>query len=314
MTSCVKYKNTMMYFYHFDQYKSEFKNWSSVKYFYSRPQLKRTLHQQSPIDPRIISRPMSDTYPLSALHLACLRDDAETVRRMLASGASFDSVSVHGSMPLHAASRSGTAVMELLLERRANVHCTDNNGLTALHTAAFDNNSEALQMLLAEGADMSARSTHLGSTALHVACKCGRSDAALTLLQQGADCLSIGHRGNSPLHYATAKGSKAIITLLVEYGADVFVVNSDGDTAENIAVKNGFPEATAVLQRFSAQARQETRDRREAFVMGIEERLGAQSWVSCLQEDLVYTILGRIDAVNPNAWSTLRPLIADAIA
>ena len=235
---------------------------------------------------------MSADYPLSTLQIACLRDDAVTVHRMLASGALFDSRSVHGSRPLHAASRSGTAAMQMLVARGANVRATDDNGLTAIHTAAFANNSEGVQMLLAKGADMSARSAHLDSTALHDACKSGSKSAAMTLLQHGANCLSIGHSGMSPIHYNTVHGHVALSVLLVQHCADVLAVDADGQTAEGIAVRNGFRETTALLQRFfSAQATQATLARREAFSTGNGPRLGEMSVVFLLEPGVVDAIL-----------------------
>ena len=85
-------------------------------------------------------------------------------------------------MPLHGASRTGTAVMHILISRGANVNATDDNGLTASHTAAYAGNNLGIELLLANGTDLLAR-TKLGRSAMDLAAMRGHETTALTLIK-----------------------------------------------------------------------------------------------------------------------------------
>jgi len=60
------------------------------------------------------------------------------------------------------------------------------NGTTALHLAALEGHTEALQALLKHGADTTAKGYN-GNTALHYAALGGRTEALQALLEHGAD-------------------------------------------------------------------------------------------------------------------------------
>ena len=218
--------------------------------------------------------------------MACLRNDAATVQRKLATRSLHDTRGVHGSMPLHAASRKGVAVMEILIARGANVHSTDDNGLTALYCAAFGNNGAGINLLLENGADASARTKWLGSTALDIACRGGSQDSANSLIQWGAHCTSFGHGVMTPLHHAAKCGHLAVVQLLTDAGSDVFAVNEYGESPEQIAAANQCPETAAFLQQIAAR-----QEKYWAFAMGNQPRLGENSMV-CQLDAGVVTMIG----------------------
>jgi len=105
-------------------------------------------------------------------------------------------------------------------------------GMTALHYAAYENNPEAVKVLIAGGAKVDARDVEDfprggGGTPLFFALRSGCYEASLALLQAGADVnhaatvgppitnmLSVGHEG---LH----DNSDEMLALVLRYGADV---------------------------------------------------------------------------------------------
>ena len=73
-------------------------------------------------------------------------------------------------------------------------------GSSPLHWAAYAGSAEAIDMLIAVGAQPSTTNTVDGSQPLHLAARYGRPAAARALLYHGADVNAINNYGNTPLH------------------------------------------------------------------------------------------------------------------
>ncbi len=105
----------------------------------------------------------------------------------------------------------------------------EDTGVTPLHAAAMDGNQAEAERLLAEGADVNAR-TKLefgGMTPLVKAAIKGHETIVDFLLNNGADIEAGDGRGMTPLMYAISNRQNGIITLLIKRGADVNAIANE---------------------------------------------------------------------------------------
>ena len=92
----------------------------------------------------------------------------------------------------------------------------DADGQPPLHVAARHGRAECSKILIANGAQVSARSRDgLQETALHVAARCGHAAVALLLAQHGGRLQERDARGDSALHAAVAARQAAVLTVLL---------------------------------------------------------------------------------------------------
>ncbi|MDG1436869.1 MAG: ankyrin repeat domain-containing protein [Rickettsiaceae bacterium] len=133
------------------------------------------------------------------------------------------------SLLCYVASLGNTEAIKLLLEQGAEVGAKNNQGDTPLHIAALSGHTEAIKLLLERGTELGAK-TNQGFTPLHIAAQNGHTEAIKLLLEQGAE---VGEKtqGFTPLHIAAYNGHTEAIKLLLEQGAEVGVVDIFRKTA-----------------------------------------------------------------------------------
>ena len=119
---------------------------------------------------------------------ATKKGDIETVKRLLDSGASANTVDNkhHASLLMWAAHEGHTDMIELLIESGADINANAPNGETALWFAAQKGQLEALKMLVHYNADINVTGWE-GATALEVARKNGHQKIVDYLTDAGAD-------------------------------------------------------------------------------------------------------------------------------
>ncbi len=123
-----------------------------------------------------------DRFSHTPIYLACREGQVETVKDLLSRSADPRRQNATGSTPLHAAAGSNhaSAVIQLLLQARADAAVVDGFANTALHIAARQGDADAAQLLAAEGVDP--RTPNLfGSSALDLAA----SPAARAAMSEG---------------------------------------------------------------------------------------------------------------------------------
>ncbi len=121
---------------------------------------------------------------------------------------------------VYSALNGNTGRMKLLLALGADVNeleCPTALCFTPLVAAAAANQSEAVQMLIANGADVN-KKLKRGQTALMIASFHGDTEMVRLLISSGAD-VNADYEGNTALSWAKQNGHEDTAKLLIEAGA-----------------------------------------------------------------------------------------------
>src|SRR6185503_11045862 len=112
---------------------------------------------------------------------AVKKGDVAAVRSLLREGADPNSASGDGLTPLHVAAQEGnTQIARMLINAKASVGArTRIGGYTPLHLAAGGAHTDIVNALLAAGADPAAVTTTSGVTPLHLAAAAVNGEAAV---------------------------------------------------------------------------------------------------------------------------------------
>nr|XP_020476967.1 ankyrin repeat domain-containing protein 50-like [Monopterus albus]XP_020476968.1 ankyrin repeat domain-containing protein 50-like [Monopterus albus]XP_020476969.1 ankyrin repeat domain-containing protein 50-like [Monopterus albus]XP_020476970.1 ankyrin repeat domain-containing protein 50-like [Monopterus albus]XP_020476971.1 ankyrin repeat domain-containing protein 50-like [Monopterus albus] len=149
-----------------------------------------------------------------------------------------------GQTPLTLASRQGHVnMLSVLLEWAQSkepekavqmMEHVDNEGWTALRSAAWGGHSEAVRLLLDAGADVDGCDSE-GRTALRAAAWGGHEEIVLTLLDYGAQVDKADSKGRTPLIAAAYMGHHEAVEILLDHNAEVNLADGDGRTALSVA-------------------------------------------------------------------------------
>jgi len=126
-----------------------------------------------------------------------------------------------------AAGEGYAAVVEILINAKANVHSPNNAGRTALHVAASYGHLEVVALLLEAGARANARDA-LGETPLHVAANPTIVDE---LLKARANLAIRNYGGRTALFAAVERDDANVVRSMVHAGADVNLLDRYWETS-----------------------------------------------------------------------------------
>lgn len=154
-----------------------------------------------------------------------------------------------------AAMQGNRAVVRSLLKQRVDVNAAQGDGMTALHWAAFRDDLEMLELLLAAGANVQSVTRVGAITPLLIACTNGSPAALKALLKAGADPNSVNANGTTALMTAASSGDPGAVKVLLDQGANVNAKEgAHGQTALMFAAALNRAAVIRVLMAHGADA------------------------------------------------------------
>jgi ankyrin repeat protein len=139
-------------------------------------------------------------------------------------------------------------VTDLLAGNRELVNSYSQDGWTPLHMAAFFGQPALAEILLANGADVHARSRNaMDNTPLHAGVAGRATEVVAVLLAHGANVNARQQSGWTPLHSAAQNGQIELAGLLLAHGADVHARADNNQTALDLAMTKGHQAMADLL-------------------------------------------------------------------
>ena len=177
------------------------------------------------------------------LFFAVLGVSGETAGVLLTAGANVDKVlGSTRAEPLHwVAFGNAVDAVEALIADGADVRAEAILDTTPLDWAAFGNATHALVALIAAGAEINEKP-------LYWAVAGNAADAAETLIANGADFRAKIDHEDTVLHIAAYRDARDAADVLIASGADVHAKNEDGNTPLHVAAgKNAIDVANVLI-------------------------------------------------------------------
>ncbi len=138
---------------------------------------------------------------------------------MITLGADVNGRTDEGLTALHVAAFLGSpAAAERFLDKGAEVDMIDLDGRTPLHLAAYAGHGEAVRLLIDKGANPNAKEGTGGMTPLHLAVAQGHLEATRALLEKGAKVNAKDKNKITPLFIASQENKNKVAKLLRKHG------------------------------------------------------------------------------------------------
>jgi ankyrin repeat protein len=150
--------------------------------------------------------------------------------------------------------------MSLLDRKDVDIDAGRADGSTALAWAAYEDDEQAVDLLIRAGADVNKANDFHGVTPLALACANGNSRVVRKLLDAGADPDRAQWSGETPLMTCANTGAVDGATALLEHGADVNATENEEDqTALMWAVAGQHAQVVRVLTENGANVEARSR-------------------------------------------------------
>ena len=154
-----------------------------------------------------------------------------------------------------AASQGNQKLVASLLAQKLDPNQAQGDGMTALHWAAYRNDSEMTATLLKAGAKIDVTTRLQGLTPFLLAAREGHAAVIDLLLNAGANVNTVNSLGTTPLMLATSSGDVASVKLLLDHGAAVNAKEKAwGETPLMFAAAFGRTEVVKLLLARGADA------------------------------------------------------------
>jgi ankyrin repeat protein len=130
---------------------------------------------------------------------------------------------------LHSACANGnTPIVRQLLEYKSHIEAITDKGHRPIHLAVYSGNFDCVYELVKRGADVNSITFEELTTPLHMACEKGYAKIAQLLLQNGANLHALNILQRTPLHCTAISGRTDIALLLLRSGASLHPLDIHG--------------------------------------------------------------------------------------
>ncbi len=150
-----------------------------------------------------------------------------------------------GSLPLHLASLRGhLEAVQLLIEQGAEISAGDADNTTPLLCASIGGHLGIFKLLLSKGATLT-ETDNLGQTAITTASSSGNIELVDYLLEKGADINHCNNRGRGVLHLAALRGQNDMLKHLVNLGVNL---NARDNDSMSVLCAAGYAGQNATIE------------------------------------------------------------------
>lgn len=140
-------------------------------------------------------------------------------------------------------------IKQLIENEPQSIDAWSPDGFSALHLAAFFGRVDAVEILAANGAEVSFPSRNpMAVTPLGSAAAGGHHEIVEILLAHGADVDSQQSGGFTALHAAAHSGNQELVKTLLTHGADRSLRTDEGKTAADMAREKSFHDLARLLE------------------------------------------------------------------
>jgi len=241
-----------------------------------------------------------DKYGYTPLHKACMRANKQLIGLLLDKGADLHAKCFEGSTPLFLATMCSPVVdvVETLLSRGAKIDALTNDGATMLHAAVSGGNMNMVKLFLEnKQMDIHARRKD-GATVLIDAVQHSGNKALIEyLISKGADVNAVDNLGANVMFKALFGGKVDLFDFLLLKGAKMKIPNSP--PALHYAAMGGHKESVEWLFKKKVDINEKAKDGTNAVMHACKD----SGNVEVLQ--LLHSKGGDLDAADGSGYTAL---------
>ncbi|XP_060133733.1 transient receptor potential cation channel subfamily A member 1 isoform X1 [Zootoca vivipara] len=199
---------------------------------------------------------VTDSCGNTPLHWATKKSQIGSVKLLLRKGANPNILNSSMMAPLHLAVQClQNELVKIFVEHSAtDVNLEGESGNTPILLACYKDNTEALKLLIKNGAKI-CKANSLGCMPVHAAAFSGAKSCMEIIIKKGEELgyssknhINFTNNGKcSPLHLAVQSGDLEMIKMCIEYGAQIDLKQNDKCTALHFAATQGATEILKLM-------------------------------------------------------------------
>ena len=178
---------------------------------------------------------------LIAIKSPIVESSINMMKLLIDNKANINYTDENGFNPLNIAIESGDMELtKFLITNGANVNSLMQDGVSLIGYAIAQNNMDLLQILIENGANVNyTNGDSWADTPLKTASRLGLDNVVRILLTRNVDINAVDMNGNTALHTAALNSQLSIVKLLLEKNPNLDIQNKVGNTALHLAVISG---------------------------------------------------------------------------